>query len=152
MKNRAAIHAKIGYLYISMVALLSSKRPIFSAFTYLLQHRKISAQNFFLDFSQCDHLLSKLSLSWFYQVILQQIFCNIFVATIGIQFFHCKIFPEMTIVTPVSAVISPTVPELKLYFGSDKDSFLNYYINLAFWLDESKDGVIKSELLFEILH
>ena len=52
-------------------------------------------------------------------------FCKNFIATIGLQFFHCKIFPEMTIVTPVSAVISPTVPELKLYFGSDKDSFLN---------------------------
>ena len=42
------------------------------------------------------------------------------------EFFHCKIFPEMTIVTPVSAVISPTVPELKLYFGSDKDELSNY--------------------------
>ena len=35
------------------------------------------------------------------------------------QNFDCKNFPEMTMVTPVRAVISPTVPELKLYFDSD---------------------------------
>ena len=35
------------------------------------------------------------------------------------QNFGCKNFPEMTMVTPVRAVISPTVPELKLYFDSD---------------------------------
>ena len=35
------------------------------------------------------------------------------------QNYDCKNFPEMTMVTPVRAVISPTVPELKLYFDSD---------------------------------
>jgi len=35
------------------------------------------------------------------------------------QNFDLENFPEMTMVTPVRAVISPTVPELKLYFDSD---------------------------------
>ena len=47
------------------------------------------------------------------------IFAAIFLQEYCMQNFDCKNFPEMTMVTPVRAVISPTVPELKLYFDSD---------------------------------